>query len=183
MRRAAARPRGRRPRRRRRPPRRRRADASCAAIAAAAARPRARTCGRRRRTARAPGSCRRSRRSRSARAAGRCVEHAADRQVGQRIGADELADLLDIDMRRGDELGLDLRVDAVEAGMEDGRRADAQVDLARPRRGAAAPRSGAWSCRARWSRRRPPGGLPRTCSRSALSFMFTPRWRIDWMAG
>src|SRR5262245_27930140 len=45
-------------------------------------------------------------------------EHAPDRQVAERVRADELADLL-LGMRRGDELGLDRRVDAVEARMED----------------------------------------------------------------
>src|SRR5215210_9091756 len=39
------------------------------------------------------------------------IEHAADREVGQRIGVDELADLVDRPVSR-DELSLDLRVDS-----------------------------------------------------------------------
>ena len=57
-------------------------------------------------------------------------EDAADREVAQRVGADELADLLDR-MGRRDQLGLDLGVDAVEAGVVDRRRADPEVDLGR----------------------------------------------------
>src|SRR5450759_1442830 len=59
-------------------------------------------------------------------------EDAANREVAQRVGPDEVADLVDR-MRRGDQLGLDLGVDPVEAGMEDRRRADPNVDLRRPR--------------------------------------------------
>ena len=57
-------------------------------------------------------------------------EHAADREVAERIGADELADL-GLGVGRGDELGLDLRVDAVEARVVDRRGADPDVDLGR----------------------------------------------------
>ena len=57
-------------------------------------------------------------------------EDAADGEVAQRVGADELADLLDR-VGRGDELGLDRRVDAVEARVVDRRGADPEVDLLR----------------------------------------------------
>src|SRR6185369_4739648 len=55
-------------------------------------------------------------------------EDAGDREVAQRIRADEVADLLHRHVRR-DQLGLDLGVDAVEARVEDRRRADPDVDL------------------------------------------------------
>ena len=58
-------------------------------------------------------------------------EHATDRQIAERVGADEVADLVDR-LRGGDELGLDGRVDAVEARVVDRRRADPDVDLAGP---------------------------------------------------
>ena len=59
-------------------------------------------------------------------------EDAADRQVAERVGADEVADL-GFGVGRGDELGLDGRVDAVEARVVDRRRADPDVDLGRAR--------------------------------------------------
>ena len=48
----------------------------------------------------------------------------------ERIGADEVTYLVDGHVR-GDQLALDLRVDTVEAGVVDRRRADAQVYLGR----------------------------------------------------
>ena len=83
------------------------------------------------------------------------------------------------DVRRRDQLGLDLRVDAVEAGVVDRRRADPDVDLAAPARRSSAticfvvvPRTIESSTTIR--------RLPRTTSRSGLSFSVTPRWRIVW---
>ena len=88
-------------------------------------------------------------------------------------------------MARRDELGLDLRVDAVEARVEDGRRADAQVDLGGARAAQQRRRSAWWSCRARSSRRRPRGACRGPARAAALSFTFTPRWRmpvrLGWM--
>src|SRR6185503_7313327 len=63
-----------------------------------------------------------------------CREHPRDRDVTERIGADEVADLVDGHVGR-DELRLDLGVDAVEARVEDRRCADPDVDL----RGAGPP--------------------------------------------
>src|SRR5450759_3354441 len=57
-------------------------------------------------------------------------ENAADGKVAQRVGPDEGPDLLD-GVGRGDQLRLDLRVDPVEAGVVDGRRADPNMDLCR----------------------------------------------------
>ena len=56
----------------------------------------------------------------------------ADRQVAQGVGSDDLRDFFER-VVRGDELvgGVDVR--AVVAGMEEGRRGDAQVDLLGPR--------------------------------------------------
>src|SRR5262245_29699970 len=59
-------------------------------------------------------------------------EDPADRQVAERVGTDEVARLIDR-MGRGDELRLDGRIDAIEAGVIDRRRTDPDVDLARAR--------------------------------------------------
>src|SRR5215213_8887981 len=59
-------------------------------------------------------------------------EDAPDGKKAERIGADEVPDLLDR-MRRRDQLGLDLGVDAIEAGVIDRRRADPDVNLGRAR--------------------------------------------------
>ena len=55
-------------------------------------------------------------------------EDAGDRQVAERVGADERLDLVDRVGGR-DELGLDLGVDPVEARVVDRRGADPDVDL------------------------------------------------------
>src|SRR3972149_4863936 len=57
-------------------------------------------------------------------------EAPAGGEVGERIGGQELADAFHVEAR-GDELALDLRVDAVEAGVVDGRGAGAPVGLGR----------------------------------------------------
>src|SRR5581483_8886423 len=54
------------------------------------------------------------------------VEHALDREIAERIGPDERPDLLDRMVGR-DQLGLDLGVDPVEAGVVDRRGADPDV--------------------------------------------------------
>src|SRR4051812_41109140 len=56
------------------------------------------------------------------------AQDALDREIAERIGADELADLLDR-ARRRDQLGGDLGVDAVEARVVDRGGADPDVDL------------------------------------------------------
>src|SRR6476469_5155926 len=55
-------------------------------------------------------------------------EDAADRQVAERVGADEVPDLVD-SVGRCDQLRLDLGVDPVEARVVDRRGADPDVDL------------------------------------------------------
>src|SRR5688572_2060801 len=55
-------------------------------------------------------------------------EHAPDREVAERLGADELADL-GLGVGRRDQLGLDRGVDPVEARVVDRGRTDAHVDL------------------------------------------------------
>ena len=55
-----------------------------------------------------------------------------ERQVAERVHAQVVADLLHR-LERADELAPAGRVDAVEAGVGDGRRADAEVDLPRAR--------------------------------------------------
>src|ERR1035437_2247678 len=70
-----------------------------------------------------------------AEAGGRAVEPSQDtrnREVAERVGAEELADLFDRVGGR-DQLRLDLGIDAVEAWMVDRRRADAEMDLGRAR--------------------------------------------------
>jgi hypothetical protein len=75
------------------------------------------------------GSCRCSRRCSS-----RCfrglagLEQAIERQVGQRVGFNELADLFD-GVVGGDEFALAGRVDAVEAGRNGRRATDAEMDF------------------------------------------------------
>ena len=57
---------------------------------------------------------------------------ALEREVGQRVGAEVRADLLDA-AAGGDQLVVPGHVDAVEAGRDDRRRGDAQVHLERAR--------------------------------------------------
>src|SRR5687767_10633056 len=59
-------------------------------------------------------------------------QDATNGEVPQRVGADELADL-GLGLGRGDELGLDRRIDPVEARVVDRRRADPDVDFLRSR--------------------------------------------------
>src|ERR1035437_6229097 len=56
------------------------------------------------------------------------LQHARNREVAERVGTEELADLLDR-MGGRDQFCLDLGVDAVEAWMVDWRRTDAEVNL------------------------------------------------------
>ena len=60
------------------------------------------------------------------------AQHAVEREVAQRVHAEELADLLDR-VRRRDELLAGRRVDAVVTGPGDRRRAQPEVHLARAR--------------------------------------------------
>ena len=79
------------------------------------------------------GSCRCSRRCSSSGVAvsvrrWRRLEQAVEREVGERVGFDELADLFD-GLVGGDEVALAGRVDAVEAGRDGGRATDAEMDF------------------------------------------------------
>ena len=74
-----------------------------------------------------------ARQARAAEAVGRALDRELqplEREVGQRVGAEVLADLVEAALRR-DQLVLARHVDAVVAGRDDRRRRDAQVHLAR----------------------------------------------------
>ena len=83
------------------------------------------------------------------------VDHAVLGDVGQRIGADGLGDLLD-GGAVGDQFGAGGEVDAVEAGPLDRRGGDLDVDARRRRLRGASGRWRAGCCRGRSSRPPPP---------------------------
>jgi transposase len=76
-----------------------------------------------------------------------------EREIAQRVGLDEAADLFDA-VVGGDQFALERGIDAVEAGRNGGRAGDAQVDLARAGAAHHADDLAARWCRGRWSHRR-----------------------------